>query len=414
MKKLMVLVLSFSLISVLVFAGGRREVQQDQDEIVTLTIMAPWAEEELEGFKPVMERFEAENPDIRLEYRTGRPEDVATILQGQFAVGETTVDVVDTPWAWYIAEQARNGHIMDVSDLFQTDEFLDGAVDRVTVDGRLFGVPSVGGVTTPEYRKSFFARHNLPEPGSLTSWEDFLDLLKRIEQVEGVDAAIASGGGVGWPFTSVVETFILTFGGADMHRQLTNGEIAWTDQEVRSILANRLLPLLQQGHFGEPEEFQVAFEAMWNGRHGLFIGDSTDSLMVDDPTDRGVFLLPGQNATVFWYDFWFAPKYTRHPEETRRLLRFLATEGQVIQVEQGGRIGTYTGIPLNLYPAAEREVFQVIQNAEVVSDMDDTVGGRFQATMWDQLGLIWSDPSERTLDRVLVELQAALEDTLGR
>ncbi len=411
MKKHLLIVLGLIFTVAFVFAGGGAE--EDDNGVVTLTIMAPWAEEELEGFRPVMERFEAENPDIRLEYRTGRPEDVATILQGQFAVGETTVDVIDTPWAWYIAEQARAGHIMDVSDLFEEDEFLAGALDRVTVGGKLYGVSSVGGVTTPEFRKSFFEANGLPNPGELESFEAFVDLLGRIEAIDGVDAAIASGGGIGWPFTSVVETFILTFGGAEMHRQLTRGEIAWTDSEVRSILADRLLPLLQQGYFGEPAEFQVAFEQMWNGRTGLFIGDSTDSLMVDTPEDRGVFLLPGQNATVFWYDYWFAPRYTDHPEETRRLLRFLATEGQRIQVERGGRIGTYTGISLDLYPAPEREVFEVIQSAEVVSDMDDTVGGIFQSTIWDQLGLIWSDPSEETLDRVLEEIQAALEETLA-
>ena len=412
MKKQLLILLSLVLSVGFGFAGGT--VEDEKDGVVTLTIMAPWAEEELEGFRPVMERFEEENPDIRLEYRTGRPEDVATILQGQFAVGKTNVDVIDTPWAWYIVDQARGGHIMDVSDLFEADEFLSGSLDRVTVNGKLYGAPSVGGVTTPEYRKSFFKDNGLPNPGTIESFSEFVNLLERIESIPGVDAAIASGGGVGWPFTSVVETFILTFGGAEMHRKLTANEISWTEPEVRSILAGRLLPLLQGGHFGEPAEFQVAFEQMWSGRTGLFIGDSTDSLMVDNPEDRGVFLFPGQNATVFWYDFWFTPSYTEHPEETRRLMRLLATEGQRIQVEQGGRIGIYTGIPPEIYPAPEREVFEVIRNAEVVSDMDDTIGGVFQSTIWDQLGLVWSDPSEATLDRVLAEIQAALEETLGK
>jgi multiple sugar transport system substrate-binding protein len=238
-------------------------------------------------------------------------------------------------------------------------------------------------------------------------------MLDQIKQVPGVKAPIGSGNGVGWPFTSVVEAWILNFGGAEMHEALTKGEIAWTDPQVKNILQDYLLPLLQQGYFGEPDDWDAVVKAMWQGDYGMYIGDSTDSMMLQPSDDRGVFLLPNQEAVVLWYDFWFAPAYTDHPQATKKLIKFLATEGQEMQVKNGGRIGTYSNIPQDVYPAPEREVFNLIKGKTVRPDMDDTVGGKFQSTIWDQLKLLWANPDEKTLNNVLETVQNALEETLA-
>lgn len=383
-------------------------------EQVTLIIMAPWAAEELEGFKAVMEEFEKQNPDITLEYRAGKPEDTATILANQFAIGKSPADVIDTPWQWYILEQAKKGHVMDVSDVINPEDFLPGAVDRVITDGKIYGAPSLGGVTTPEYRKSFFEEHGLKDPKTLASWDEFIALLDEIKKIPGVKAPIGSGGGVGWPFTSVVENWIITFGGPDMHRGLTQGTISWQSPEVKGILKDKLLPLLQNGYFGEPDEFEAVLNAMWQGDHGIYVGDSTDSMSVAPAEDRGIFLFPGQEGIVFWHDYWFMPKYSQHPEEAKRLFEFLATEGQAIQIQSGGRISTYAKVPPEMYPAPEREVFEAIEGKTVLPDMDDTLGGKFQSTIWDQLGLLWANPTEETLDAILAELDKATQETLEK
>lgn len=381
---------------------------------VTLTIIAPWAGDELVPFKPVMEEFERRNPGIKIEYRTGRAEDVATILAGQFAVGTTPADIIDIAWSWYIVEQAKKGHIMEVSDLIDEKEHSPSAFDQVRVNGKIYGAPCPGGITVPEYRISFFEEHNLPDPKELQSWDEFVALLDEIKKIPGVTAPIGSGNGVGWPFTSVVENLIIKFGGPDLHRDLTEGNITWTSHTVRGIFAKRLLPLLRGGYFGEPDDWDAVLLAMWNGEYGIYIGDSTDSLAVEPPEDRGVFLLPGQEGVLRWGDWWFIPKYTKHPEEAKKLFKFLASEGQLIQVSAGGRISTYVYAGPEDYPPPEREVLKAIAGKEILPDMDDTIGGEFQTTIWDQLKLIWVHPDEETLDEVLETMQEAAEATLGK
>ncbi len=43
------------------------------------------------------------------------------------------------------------------------------------------------------------------------------------------------------------------------------------------------------------------------------------------------------------------------------------------------------------------------EGKEIVRDLDDAIGGEFQQTFWDQLKLLWVDPT--TLDEVLEALQ---------
>ena len=413
MKKLMVIVMVLMLSATMVYAGGAKEAEKKEGPVV-LTVMAPWAEGEMEGFLPVLRAFEAQNPGIKVEYRTGRPEDTATMLSNQFAIGKTSADIIDTPWSWFIVQQAQAGHIMQMNDVISVDDFLPGALNNVSVGDAIYGASSVGGVTIPEYRKSFFIKNNLKDPAECKDWNEFIDLLDAIAAIEGVQAPIGSGGGVGWSFTSIIEAFIITFGGADMHVGLTNGSISWLDPKVKAALMDNLLPLLQQGYFGEPDEYTAVLEAMWSGKHGIYIGDSTDNMSLTPAEDRGVFTLPGQDAVVLWNDFWYVPAYTEHPEEAKKLFKFLATEGQKIQISNGGRIGTYAGIPLEMYPESEREVFEVIKDKIVLPDMDDTIGGKFQSVIWDQMGLLWSDPTEKTLDSILYILQEASEETLKK
>jgi multiple sugar transport system substrate-binding protein len=43
----------------------------------------------------------------------------------------------------------------------------------------------------------------------------------------------------------------------------------------------------------------------------------------------------------------------------------------------------------------------------IVPDLDDTIGGQWQQTFWDQLKLLWTSPSTATMNNVLDSLQTA-------
>lgn len=406
---ILILGLAFVLTGAALFATGAKE------SVVTLKMIAPWADKELVGFKPVLARFEELNPNIKVEYRTGAPEDTQTMLATQFSVKKTPADIIDTSFSWFIAQQALKGNVLAIDDAVKVSDYRPGTLNDFIVKGKLYGVSSIGGLDIVEFNAGLFRDNNLTDPRDVKTWDEFVALCKAVAKAPGVKAAFGTGGGVGWTNTTVIQTWVNTFGGKAMYDGLTNGTISWQDPQVKALLSTYLLPLLQQGFWGEPGDVSAVTQAMWNKEYGFFVGGTTDSLRFRDPPgDWGVTLLPGQKAISMWSDFWFIPAYTEHPKEAKKLLQFLATEGQSIQIKGGGRIATYLNVPAANYPAQEQMILKVIGSGVAIDpDLDDTVGGKFQSTEFDQLKLLWTNPTNETLDSVLAAMQAASVETIA-
>ncbi|MBC7084051.1 MAG: carbohydrate ABC transporter substrate-binding protein [Firmicutes bacterium] len=342
----------------------------------------------MEAFVPVLQAFEKET-GIKVEYRIYRGEDLSAQLPAQFSAKTTPGDVIFM-WAWFIAKQGEAGHALDLTGLVKDADYLPGALDSLKVGGKLYGIAYTGKVKPGFwYRKSFFQKHGLTPP---TTWEEFVALLDKIAKIPGIKAPIVSGDGVGWPLSDVTEHFIATFGGPQLHKELTAGKIAWTDPVVKGIFEGRLVPLLKAKRFSEPIEWTQALELWWQGDYGLYFMGSWITGMVKDPSDLGVFSLPGARGIVFGADYAFVPKYTKHPEEAKKLIQFLATKGQEVQVTKGGHIATYAKVPLDAYPPVDRGVAELLTGRVALSDMDDTIGGEWQPAFWDQLKLLWVKP----------------------
>ncbi|MFY9134789.1 MAG: ABC transporter substrate-binding protein, partial [Bacillota bacterium] len=75
---------------------------------------------------------------------------------------------------------------------------------------------------------------------------------------------------------------------------------------------------------------------------------------------------------------------------------------QEIQVSTGGHIATYK-VPLNAYPPVDRGVASLLKGVVALPDLDDTIGGEWQAAFWDQLKLLWVSPGR--VNEVLENLQ---------
>lgn len=366
---------------------------------VTLTVIGPWAGAEQDKFLPVLKAFE-EKTGIKVEYKIYRAEDLANLLPAQFAAKKAPGDVIFM-WTSFIREYGKKGHMLELSDVVESDWYLPGALDAVTVDGKLFGTAYTAKVKPGFwYRKSFFKEHGLVPP---KTWEDFEALLEKLKMLDSLKAPIASGDGVGWPLSDVTEHFLITFGGPGLQKDLIEGNVGWDSHTVRYAF-EKLTDLLKKGYFGEPTEWTTVLQEWWRGDYGLYFMGSWITGMVDNPEDLGVFSLPGARGMVFGADYAFVPKYTKYPEEAKKLLAFLASpEGQKLQVAQGGHIATVKNVPLESYPVVDAEVAKLMMGVELLPDLDDSIGGAFQQTFWDQLKLLWVRPYR--LDDVIEALK---------
>ena len=371
----------------------------------TLTVIGPWSGSEMDAFLPVLEAFE-DKTGTKVSYRIYRAEDLAPILPAQFAAGQAPGDVIFM-WNWFIQEKGEEGHILEVTGMIDEADFRPGVLDLVKVDDKLYGGAYTGkGKPGFWYRKSFFTANGLTVP---TTWAEFLTLLDDIAAIPGIVNPILSGDGVGWPLSDITEHFIATYGGPQLHRDLTNGTVAWNSTQVKDVFATYLVPLLA-GNFSDPKTWDLYIENWWNGsEYGLYFMGSWITGMVHDPTDLGVFSLPGApgaEGVVFSADYFFVPAYTEHPKEALELFEFLASEeGQSLQVAEGGHIATNINVPLSAYPlGVDRDMAVAMTGKETLLDLDDTIGGEFQTTFWSQLQLLWVSPGQ--LDAVLDAIEA--------
>ncbi len=364
-------------------------------ERVRLIVIGPWAGAEMEAFQEVLREFMRSYPNIEVEYRIYRAEDLATIAPLQFGAGMSPGDVIFTAWGWWVKDMGDKGHLLDLGRLVNMNEFTPGIFDPVKSGDKIYGLPFTA-FAKPGfwYRKSFFQAHGLKEP---KTWDEFLRLLDEIKQrqIPGIRAPIVTGNGVGWPISDVTEHFIIALGGPEMQLNLISGKTAFNDPQVRSVFENYLVPLLKKGYFSEPIEWTKAVEEWWGGRYALYFMGTWITGMVPDPNDLGFFPLPGTKGVVMGTDYIFVPKYTKHPEEAKLLAKWLATEGQRIHAgTKAGKFSTWLKVGVKDHWAPMQVVYEKVAGLQPLPDLDDSVGGEWQRLFWDQLKLLWVNPDK--------------------
>jgi multiple sugar transport system substrate-binding protein len=261
------------------------------------------------------------------------------------------------------------------------------------------------------YRASFFTDNDLSVP---TTYDEFKNtLLPAIQAISGVEEAIASGDTVGWPLSDTTEGFIMGLGGAQLQLDLEAGPsvVNWTDAEVVSVF-EELTGLLEDGYFSTPAEWEPQLAKLWNGQYGLYWQGSFITTLpeIEDVTDLDFFGFPGTDGVVGAVDYAVVPKEAPHVNEAKQLVQYLAgADAQEIMVGQGGFLATNTGVPSSAYTEIDKKVVDFMGKAgiTIVPDLDDTIGGQWQTTFWDQLKLLWTDPSTTTMNSVLDALEAA-------
>ena len=398
MKRLLGVFLVLVGVAAVLPAGGKKE---GSAALPTVTISVPWAGAELEQFVPVIRAFE-QKENVKVKYVTYRGEDLSSILPAQFEAGQAMADLIFM-WDWWVKQNAK--YAEDLSDVWNPEQsaFIPPAG---VVDGKTVVVPYLM-VAKPGfwYRKSFFQQHNLKAPAT---WDEFTTLLRTIGAIQGVKNPIVSGDGTGWPLSDVTEHFIAAFGGADMHRGLSEKKLAWTDPSVRAVFENYLVPLLSAHAFSDPIEWTQAVELWWSGEYALYFMGNWITGMVQDASDLGVFPLPGTKALVTGPDTAFIPAMADNKALAKKLLAYLLSkDGQSLRAQQGGKLVIRKDVPATLYPAADQAVAAVVSTMQTtLSDMDDTIGGDWQRLFWDQLKLLWVQPS--SLGDVLGRLQSGM------
>jgi multiple sugar transport system substrate-binding protein len=152
---------------------------------------APHSDKEAENWKPLLDKFTVENPNIKVDllvtpwdtwnekytaaFASGNPPDVAYMTE------------------WYPQFAAAN-QLHDLSS-YITDEmkarYGKGSWDYGTYNGKVIGVPYIVGDTIVYYNKDIFTKENLTVP---KTWDEFLKVAKAATKDTNGDGKIDQWG----------------------------------------------------------------------------------------------------------------------------------------------------------------------------------------------------------------------------
>jgi multiple sugar transport system substrate-binding protein len=373
-------------------------------EEVELTVFSLWSDQEEENFLLALDQF-TENTGIKVRHIGYGTEELLITVPTQLRAGVAIADVVMAPWPSWILNMAEDDFLADVSDMIDPTKLPSTHLSVVSTDGELWGVPfKVAGKPGFWYRTSFFEDNNLSPP---TTYEEFKTLLADISNIAGIDAAIASGNGVGWPLSDTTEAFIIGLGGYQLQLDLIFGDTEFTSPEAKAVF-QELTSLLEAGYFSVPDEWQTQIGRTFDGTYGMYFQGSfvtAISPFSDNPDDVDFFPFPETDGATGAVDFAIMPALTEHPNEARELIEFLASaEAQEIMVQQGGFLATHSDVPASAYTDIDAKVLDFMNSVTVVPDLDDALGPPFQTTFWDILKSIWVVP-DQDLDTNLQLLQ---------
>ncbi len=373
-------------------------------EEVELTVFSLWSGDEEANFKDALAAF-TDDTGIPVKHVGYDTLELLITVPTQLRAGVAIADVVIAPWPSWILSLAGEDYLTSVTDMIDTTKFPETYLDVVTADNEIWGAPfKVSGKPGFWYRKSFFTANGLTVP---TTYAEFEDLLADISQISGVDAAIASGNGVGWPLSDTTEAFIIGLGGYQLQLDLIFGDVQFTSTAVEDVFVE-LASLLQAGYFSVPDDFDAQVARVWDGTYGIYFQGSFITAFepfASNLNDVGFFPFPQTDGASGAVDYAIMPAFTEHPDEAQQLMEFLAgAEAQEIMVGLGGFAAAHTDVPDSAYSSIDLEVLEFLRTVTVVPDLDDAVGGAFQTTFWDALKALWVAPTI-DLDTVLQTIQ---------
>lgn len=370
-----------------------------------LTVFSLWSDQEEANFKEALTRF-TDNTGIKVKHVGYSTEELLITVPTQLQAGQAIADVVIAPWPSWILDLAQNGYLTDVSNMMDTTKFPQTYLDVVSTGSSIWATPfKVSGKPGFWYRESFFSDNGLTPP---TTYNEFKTLLADISNIPGVDAAVASGNGVGWPLSDTTEAFIIGLGGYQLQLDLIFGDKTFTGADSKAVFTE-LASLLEAGYFSVPDEWQTQIGRVYDGTYGIYFQGSfvtTISPFSEHVNDISFFPFPGTDGVTGAVDYAIMPANTKYPDEARQLMEFLAgSEAQGIMVQQGGFLAPNSDVPDSSYSPIDLQVLQFMRTVTVVPDLDDSIGSPFQTTFWDQLKAFWVDPT-MDLDTMLQTLQS--------
>ncbi|MBM7601903.1 raffinose/stachyose/melibiose transport system substrate-binding protein [Virgibacillus halotolerans] len=362
-KKLYVLL--FLILVSLLFAACGNGVDDAGDEGIDAVKleMYSWRSEDRKAYEEIIDAFEKENPNIKVEFQPYDSTEYNTILTNSL-VSESGPDIVQLRPYSGARTIADNGYLVSLNDLPGVQDidstYLDAARGS---DENVYGIPLTLNSGVIFYNQNIFEELGIDPP---ETWEELIEVSEQIKS-KGI-TPIAQGGRDSY-LLSIFHGVVAptAYDGNEFVKDILNGNADLTDQRMMESL-DRLEELEQY----LPEDFIAlddndAQALFYSEEAAMYInGDYRLETFEKNIPDIPIGVIPGlasevgdQPVVMNWVDGSFGVvEASENKEEALKFMEFMASKefGQIFSDELN-RVSAVEGVN------AKNEVVQKVTEA---------------------------------------------------
>lgn len=372
-------------------------------EPTTLKVYTWWDITKFEHLQKMKEDFEAQNPDIKLEFVTV-PSKYADTMVTKLAGGEIP-DVMMLAMD-QVPRYALSGMLLPLDDL-ASQEYKDALYpvvkDALSVNGTLY---AAGRDVTPKVmflNTKMFEDAQVPLPTEDWTMDEFVEIAKQLTKGSGADAQW----GYYWKnYADQTFAMVAAFGGK-MYAEDGKSSVFTTDANTQKGVqfmydlynTHKVCPsAAQAAQFGDSE-----FAPFMANKVAMQVGAlSTEATFDASGTAYTVLPMPtvnGKSQTSSFVNTWVIPKTAKNPELSWRVVEFLSgKEGQQIALDMKFGLPASTLVDTTAFEAEKptnKYYVQALENA--VPYPVNLNGAAFQTMFQKECESLWAgaiDPAE--------------------
>lgn len=310
--------------------------------------------EDEEIFLGLIEKFEAENPHITVEFET--IVDTNTYYQTLTAnvMSGDVHDVFDIHPGDKYMQYADEQIIAELTDLPFVANLQDGSRAFLDHDGRIYGYQHAVNLICAIYNKDIYAKHGLTPPAD---WDQFVADMKTLkDNGEGGFAYIGGSVGPAWLSSAVLNTAMGADGYRDMMLGLDSGDVTELGSNAAWVTAVETMEAYNtDGIFHEnfiSTQYPQALTLFATGEVPvMMMGTWTFGTKANDypEINQGIFPIPTKANTGKYYaegaQISCVSASSENQEAAKAWVNFLATpENATIYINQSKMTPTVKGV----------------------------------------------------------------------
>ncbi|MBB6637391.1 ABC transporter substrate-binding protein [Cohnella thailandensis] len=314
-------------------ASGSQQAGTTSGENVELKFMTWGNQQHLDMYQTLLAKYKETHPNITVTLESVPFAD----YQQKVSVLAAGRELPDLAWISerMVPQFMSNNILADISDIkndaeFALNDFIPSTLELFSNEGGLYGLPFSTPPSVIFYNADLFEKAGLPTPNELASkgewtWDKFVETAKTLTSGSGADKTYGATFFRDWKTWIMLPSYSWSNGSDIFNDDMT--EFTWNDQygvESLEMLKKMMFEDGSHPKAGEQISFDTGKLAMYFDGYSYMskareIKDFKWSIAPFPSGSLGSAPMMGQAGYVIF-------EQTKHPEEAKELLKFLASQ----------------------------------------------------------------------------------------